>query len=239
MVRTVLSGTVLEVLVRDHHVLVRRVLVAADGVPAIDDLLVRGAEDLHLDPRQVVLVEHVEADRLAGLGRRVELHRDGHEAELDGPFPHRARHDRPRWRIAGAIRERDYSARSQRTCTADGMGNGLLRALRGRGSAEANLRPHRSQLRLGLRDAGQGSSRACRQGLQTRPWPCCRWTSAASSGCGSSSSCSRMPGQRRPGWRRRRPRPRARGGSPGRAGVPAGAPPRGRPAPGHPGSTTQ
>src|SRR4029077_7509588 len=60
-------------------------------IAATDDLVVDRAVGLHLDPREVLLVEHVEADAL-GIGRQVELHRNGYEPELDRPFPHRARH---------------------------------------------------------------------------------------------------------------------------------------------------
>ena len=87
-----LERELLEVLVVDHDVLVRRVLVALHGLRALDDLLVLGAPDLHLDPRLVLLVEHVEAHAGPRFRGQVELDRDGHEAELDGPFPHGARH---------------------------------------------------------------------------------------------------------------------------------------------------
>src|SRR5450759_5204560 len=87
-----LERNLLEVLVGDHDVLVGRVLVALDRVAARDDRLVRGAPDLHLDPRPVRGVEHVEADRVLGLGRRVELDRDRDQAELDRALPYRACH---------------------------------------------------------------------------------------------------------------------------------------------------
>ncbi len=91
-----LEGDVLEVLVGDHDVLAGRVLVALDRVAAGDRLILDGAPDLHLDARQVRLVEHVEADAL-GLGREIELDRDGDQSELDGPLPHRTRHADPHW----------------------------------------------------------------------------------------------------------------------------------------------
>ncbi len=60
---------------------------------AVDRLVLDRAPDLHLDPRQVVLVEHVEADAL-GFGREIQLDRDGDQPELDGSLPHRSRHGR-------------------------------------------------------------------------------------------------------------------------------------------------
>jgi hypothetical protein len=87
-----LERDLLEVLVGDHDVLVRRPLVALHGLAAGDDLLVDRAEDLHLDPREVLLVEHVEAHAVLGFGGQVELDGDRHEPELDGPLPHCSRH---------------------------------------------------------------------------------------------------------------------------------------------------
>jgi len=86
-----------EILVRDDHVLARGPFVAPDRFAPRDDRFVGGAPDFHLDPCQVVLMQQVEADLAVRLGRKVELHGDGDEAELDGPFPHRARHEGPRW----------------------------------------------------------------------------------------------------------------------------------------------
>ena len=109
-----LERDLVQVLVRDHHVLVGGVLVALHGLAAGDDLLVLGAPDLHLDPREVLLVEHVEADGVVGLGRGVELHRDGDEAELDGPFPHRACHGHAPSRAALGVRTGPGPARPDR-----------------------------------------------------------------------------------------------------------------------------
>src|SRR4028118_867493 len=77
-----LERNLLEVLIGDDDVLVRRVLVALHGLRATDDLLVRRAPDLHVDPGQIGLVEHVEADAVLRLGREVQLDRDGHQTEL-------------------------------------------------------------------------------------------------------------------------------------------------------------
>ena len=90
-----LEGQLLQVLVGDHDVLVGGVLVALDRVAPRDDLVLDRAEDLHLDPGEVLGVEHVEAHAGARFSGQVELDRDGHEAELDGPFPHGARHGSP------------------------------------------------------------------------------------------------------------------------------------------------
>ena len=87
-----LERDLLEVLVGDHDVLVGRVLVALHGLARERSSRPRRAPDLHLDPREVGLVEHVEPDRVLGLGRGVQLDRDGDQAELDGPLPHRACH---------------------------------------------------------------------------------------------------------------------------------------------------
>ncbi len=89
-----LERDALEVLVGDHHVLPGGVLVPLDRVRARDDLVLDWTEDLHLDPGQVFLVEHVETDAL-GFGRQIELDRDGHQSELDGALPHRTRHADP------------------------------------------------------------------------------------------------------------------------------------------------
>jgi hypothetical protein len=86
-----LERDVLEVLVGHDDVFTGRIFEALDGVAARDRLVVDRTPDLHLDARQVRLVEHVEADAL-GLSREIELDRDGDQSELDGPLPHRTRH---------------------------------------------------------------------------------------------------------------------------------------------------
>ena len=87
-----LERDLLEVLVGDDDVLVGRPLVALHGLVPGDDSLVDRAEDLHLDPGQILLVEHVEADAVLRLGGQVELDGNRHQPELDGPLPHCARH---------------------------------------------------------------------------------------------------------------------------------------------------
>ena len=87
-----LERNLLKVLVCDHDVLVGRVFVALDRVGAGDDVVVDWAIRLHLDPREVLLVEHVEADLVARLRRQIELDRDRHQPELDRSLPHRSRH---------------------------------------------------------------------------------------------------------------------------------------------------
>ena len=54
----------LELLVGELHVLIARVLEAADRVGALDDDVVDRAEQLLLQPTAARLVQHVEADRL-------------------------------------------------------------------------------------------------------------------------------------------------------------------------------
>ena len=81
----------LQVFVRDDDVLTGRIFVTLDRVATRDRLVLHRAPDLHLDPGQIVLVEHVETDAL-GFGREIELDRDGNQAELDGSLPHRSRH---------------------------------------------------------------------------------------------------------------------------------------------------
>src|SRR4029079_12438667 len=99
-----------EVLVGDDDVAVRGVLVALDGVGPGDDLLVDRAPRLHLDPALVLVVEHVEPDLVARLGREIELDGDRHQPELDGPLPHRARHG-----MSSCVRlDRYYTVAGQR-----------------------------------------------------------------------------------------------------------------------------
>ncbi len=109
-----------QVLVGDDDVLVLGVLVALDRVAARDDLVVVRAVDLHLDPVQAALVEHVERDP-PRLGREVEPHGDRHQAELDRPPPHRSRHDRfrapPRPAAAGATSRRARPVDREGECT--------------------------------------------------------------------------------------------------------------------------
>src|SRR5205085_10260636 len=59
-------------------------LVALRGLLAPDGALVARAEELLLDAAAALGVNHVEADPLGRLGGRVELHRNGDEAEGDG-----------------------------------------------------------------------------------------------------------------------------------------------------------
>ena len=87
-----LEGYRLQVLVSHDDVFVLGPFVAADRVRARDDLLVVRAPDLHLDPIQAGLVQHVEADA-ALLGGQVQLDRDGDQAELDRTSPHGSGHD--------------------------------------------------------------------------------------------------------------------------------------------------
>jgi hypothetical protein len=83
-----------EVLVRDDYVLARRHFVAADGVAALDVHVIGWAVRLHLDPAVAVRVEHVEAHAFR-FRRQIQLHGNRHQAELDGPLPHRTRHLAP------------------------------------------------------------------------------------------------------------------------------------------------
>ena len=84
----------LQLLGGEEHVLVTRELVALDQVVAGHDLVVHRAPELLLDAALALVVELVERDLRRALGRRVELHRDVHQAEGDGPRADRAsRHD--------------------------------------------------------------------------------------------------------------------------------------------------
>ena len=71
----------LEVGVLDDDVLLVLVLVALDQVRALDQPEL-GIDRLHVDAVVGVLVQLVEADALAGAGRRIEPHRTAHEASL-------------------------------------------------------------------------------------------------------------------------------------------------------------
>src|SRR5262249_40960158 len=81
----------LELLVGEPHVLVLGELVALDEPRAFHDFVADGAELLHLDAVTALRVQEVEGDA-ASRGRRVHLHRDGHQPERD-----RSRADRMRW----------------------------------------------------------------------------------------------------------------------------------------------
>ena len=105
----------LEILVRDHNVFAGLPL---DRLSARNDLVVCGAVDLHLDARLVLGVQHVEADPGLGLGRHVELDRDGHQPELDSPPPHRARHGIPR-SASTVVPDRGVTIPCARNATAD------------------------------------------------------------------------------------------------------------------------
>ena len=74
----------LQLLGREHHVLVLREFVALDHVLARDRHFFLDADVLLLQPRAAGLVQQVEGDRLARLGGRIELHRDRHQPERDG-----------------------------------------------------------------------------------------------------------------------------------------------------------
>ena len=80
------DGHFLEVLVVHHDVAAGRDLVALDDLVVRDLDVLLGAEALLLDPRHVLLVQHVEVHVLLFRGR-VELDRDRHHAEADGALP--------------------------------------------------------------------------------------------------------------------------------------------------------
>ncbi len=86
-----LEGNACEVLVGDHDVLVLGVLEALDRVAPRYHVVMERAVRLHLDSVQAARMEHIERDALR-VRRQVEPNRNGHQAELDGPPPHRARH---------------------------------------------------------------------------------------------------------------------------------------------------
>ena len=76
----------------DHHVAVRRDLIALDQI-LVGDLLPGGGVDALLrDPRARLGVELVEADRLA-VDRAVQLDGHGDEPEADGAGPDRTGHE--------------------------------------------------------------------------------------------------------------------------------------------------
>src|SRR6185295_3027857 len=68
---------------RELHVLVLGELVALDHLVALDDRAVLDADVLLLEARAALLVQHVEGDRVLGLGRGVQLHRNGDQSERD------------------------------------------------------------------------------------------------------------------------------------------------------------
>src|SRR4029079_3161197 len=67
------------------------VLIPLDDVVEVDDLAVLLAHPLVADAPHVLVVELVELQGLL-LGGRVHGDRDRHEAERDGPLPHRSGH---------------------------------------------------------------------------------------------------------------------------------------------------
>src|SRR5262249_15465357 len=74
---------------RERDVAVLRELEALDHLVARDDLAVLGAGVLLLQTRAVGAMQHVEGHGRRGVGRRVELDRNRHEAEGDGPGRYR------------------------------------------------------------------------------------------------------------------------------------------------------
>src|SRR5581483_4586811 len=84
-----LHGHRVELLVGQHDVTVLLVLVPLDDVVVRDLLAVDLAHALVSDAAVVGVVELVEPEGLL-LGGRVDGHRDRHQAEGDGPLPHRS-----------------------------------------------------------------------------------------------------------------------------------------------------
>ena len=74
----------LELLGREEHVLVLRVLVALCDIVPLDGLVVLGAHVLLLERRAALFVHHTERDGLRRLPGRVEPDRDRDQAERDG-----------------------------------------------------------------------------------------------------------------------------------------------------------
>ena len=68
----------------EADVLTLRILVALDQVGAFDDLVVRRAVHLVLDPIAALFVKLVELHAFRA-GRGVDLERDRHETERQGP----------------------------------------------------------------------------------------------------------------------------------------------------------
>jgi hypothetical protein len=73
----------LDLLGRELHVLVLGELVALDHLVALDDRAVLDADVLLLQARAAALVQHVEGDRVLGLSRGEQLHRNCDQSERD------------------------------------------------------------------------------------------------------------------------------------------------------------
>src|SRR5262249_2654782 len=93
----------LKVLVRQHDVAIRRVLIPSDDVlPRHLDVFLL-AETLLDDPAAVFLVQQVERQGLSRLRRRNEIDRDRDEPEADRTLPERPwRHRGQSFRLGGS-----------------------------------------------------------------------------------------------------------------------------------------
>src|ERR1700730_7186677 len=90
----------------EGHVLILGELVTLHHVVTLDDGAVLRADVLLFEPRSASLVQEIERDCVAGLGRRVELHGNCDESEGDCQGSNRARgHGTPAVMWVGPIRQ--------------------------------------------------------------------------------------------------------------------------------------